>query len=60
MSKNRNKGNGYTTLQNIRYIVADSWRFEKLIFIYFGLFTVLSAISPFIGIFFPKFILGGS
>lgn len=47
----------YTTLENIKFIVWDSWRYDKLVFVYFGLFTVLSAISPFIGILFPKFIL---
>lgn len=53
----KKRKNGYTALQNIRYIIGDSWAFDKLVFIYFGIYTVLSSISPFVGILFPKFIL---
>ena len=47
----------YSLWQNIGYIIKEAWKYDKLVFIYFGFFTVLSAAQPFIPIFFPRFIL---
>jgi len=47
----------YTTLQNVVYIIKGAWQYDKPVFFYFGLYTALSAISPFIAILFPRFIL---
>lgn len=53
----KKKKSSYSIFQNIAYIVKVTWKNDKLIFLYFGLFTVLSAIKPFIIILFPKYIL---
>jgi len=47
----------YSTLQNMMYVCKGAWEYEKRVYLYFGIFTVLTSVSPFIGIFFPKFIL---
>lgn len=44
-------------VKNIAYVVKGVNRYNKKLFLYFAVFTVLSAISPFIGIYFPKWIL---
>nr|WP_204487909.1 ABC transporter ATP-binding protein [Caldicoprobacter guelmensis] len=44
-------------MQNVAFVVKGAWKYDKFVFIYFGLYTVLSAIAPFISIFFPRFIL---
>ena len=48
----------YTTWQNIVYLIKGTWAAEKLMFLYFGGYTVLTAVTPFIGILFPRLILG--
>lgn len=47
----------YTIWQNIKYIISRSYDYSKLLFIYYGMFAILTAIQPFILIFFPKFII---
>lgn len=44
-------------LTNIKFLLSNAWQFDKALFLYFGLFTVLTAVSPFIGIFAPKFLI---
>ena len=48
----------YITWQNIVYLIKGTWAAEKLMFLYFGGYTVLTAVTPFIGILFPRLILG--
>jgi ABC-type multidrug transport system fused ATPase/permease subunit len=47
----------YSVWQNVKYIVANAWLYDKGAFVLFGMFTIVSSIYPFIGIMFPKFIL---
>ncbi len=49
--------NAYTTWQNIKFVISKSYTDSKLLFIYYGIFVILTAIQPFILIFFPKFII---
>jgi ABC-type multidrug transport system fused ATPase/permease subunit len=46
-----------STLTNVKFLVTNAWKIDKSIFWYFGLYTVFTAISPFIGIFAPKFLI---
>ncbi|MDF2543348.1 MAG: transporter, ATP-binding protein [Herbinix sp.] len=47
----------YNTIQNCIYLCKGAWESDKLIYLFFGAYTIISAINPFIGILFPKFIL---
>lgn len=42
---------------NIRYLIEAAWVGDKRIFLYLGIFTITSAILPFITIFTPKLLL---
>ena len=54
MGKDRKKG---TLLSNIRYIMGYAWSQDKLLFLQCTIYTVFATISPFIGIFLPKFLI---
>lgn len=56
-SEERNQKADYTVWQNVKYIVANAWKYDKSVFALFGMFTIVSAIYPFIGIVFPKLIV---
>ncbi len=47
----------YSTWQNTCYVIKNAWQIDKLVFLYFGANTILTALQPFIGIFFPRWIL---
>ncbi len=47
----------YNTLQNIGYLIPQVWQDSKILFLYYGIYTILSALSPFYMIFIPKFII---
>lgn len=47
----------YSVFQNLKYIIKNSLKIDKRVFIYFGVFTIISSIYPFINIIFPKYIL---
>lgn len=47
----------YSVFQNLKYIIKNSFKIDKRVFIYFGVFTIISSIYPFINIIFPKYIL---
>ncbi len=47
----------YTTWQNIKYIIIQSFQDSKSLFVYYGIYAILTAIQPFIVILFPKFII---
>lgn len=57
LKKERNGKANYSVWQNVKYIVANAWKYDKGVFGLFGMFTIVSSIYPFIGIIFPKFIL---
>ncbi|SUY46618.1 ABC transporter [Clostridium putrefaciens] len=44
-------------MTNIVFLVKNAWTFDKGLFVYFGLYTILTAVSPFIGILAPKFLI---
>ena len=47
----------YSTWHNVKYICRGAIQFDRYIFVYFILFTLSTAIAPFIGILFPRYIL---
>lgn len=57
LSEERNGKADYTVWQNVKYIVANAWKYDKSVFVLFGMFTIVSSIYPFIGIVFPKLIV---
>ncbi|GAA0124470.1 ABC transporter ATP-binding protein [Clostridium sp. CTA-19] len=42
---------------NVLFLLKNAWRWEKKIFFYFSIFTVVTALVPFISIFLPKFLI---
>lgn len=46
-----------SVVTNIKFLVSNAWKFDKGLFLYFGVYTILTAVSPFIGIFAPKFLI---
>lgn len=42
---------------NIFYLIKNAWKWDKKAFVYFGLFTIVVSIEPFISIFIPKFLI---
>lgn len=42
---------------NLRYLITYAWKWDKVIFVYYGLFTLLTAIQPFISLFSVKWII---
>jgi len=49
--------NKTSELKNIQYILDYVFRFDKKLFLVLGIYTIVSALSPFTGLFLPKFIL---
>lgn len=54
MRNNKKKG---TLLSNLKYIMGYAWSQDKVLFLQCGIYTILASISPFIGIFLPKFLI---
>ena len=54
MRNNKKKG---TLLSNLKYIMGYAWSQDKVLFAQCGIYTILASISPFIGIFLPKFLI---
>lgn len=54
MRGNKKKG---TILSNLKYIMGYAWSQDKVLFAQCGVYTILSSIAPFIGIFLPKFLI---
>lgn len=44
-------------MNNIAYLISKAWKIDKRIFIYLFVFTIISALLPFIDIFTPKIII---
>jgi len=53
----KEKKQKYSTLQNISYILAGIWKFDKPLFAYFTVNTILTAILPFISMLTPKLLI---
>lgn len=49
--------NNYSLMQNNLYVMRGVWRYNKLIFVLITANTLVTAVSPFIGILFPRQIL---
>lgn len=49
--------NNYNLMQNNLYVMRGVWRYNKLIFLLIAANTLVTAVSPFIGILFPRQIL---
>ncbi|GCD11505.1 ABC transporter ATP-binding protein [Clostridium tagluense] len=56
MKKNKDQENR-SVMTNIKFLVANAWKWDKGLFGYFGFYTILTAMLPFIGIFAPKFLI---
>ncbi|MDK0531556.1 ABC transporter ATP-binding protein [Clostridium perfringens] len=54
MRGNKKKG---TLLSNLKYIMGYAWSQDKVLFAQCGVYTILASITPFIGIFLPKFLI---
>ncbi|BDU94609.1 hypothetical protein SNUCP5_08030 [Clostridium perfringens A] len=54
MRGNKKKG---TLLSNLKYIMGYAWSQDKVLFAQCGVHTILASISPFLGIFLPKFLI---
>ena len=54
MRGNKKKG---TLLSNLKYIMVYAWSQDKVLFAQCGVYTILASISPFLGIFLPKFLI---
>ncbi|WP_332833271.1 ABC transporter ATP-binding protein [Clostridium perfringens] len=54
MRGNKKKG---ALLSNLKYIMGYAWSQDKVLFAQCGVYTILASISPFIGIFLPKFLI---
>lgn len=44
-------------MSNMIFLVKNAWTWDKNLFVYFGLYTILTAVSPFINILAPKFLI---
>ncbi|WBW97821.1 ABC transporter ATP-binding protein [Oceanirhabdus sp. W0125-5] len=53
----KDKGDKRSLRENMAYLISNAWSINKKAFIYFGIFTILTAIRPFIGIFMPKYLI---
>lgn len=42
---------------NVMYLLSCAWKWNKEVYGYLGLFTLVSSLAPFIGIFAPKFLI---
>jgi ABC-type multidrug transport system fused ATPase/permease subunit len=47
----------YSAWSNMRFILSETWSYNKYIFLYNGFFTLITAVQPFIMIIFPKLII---
>ena len=54
MRSNKKKG---TLLSNLKYIMGYAWSQDKVLFAQCGIYTILASVSPFLGIFLPKFLI---
>jgi len=57
VDKDKEQKPKYNIMQNIIYVIKGAWKYDRQVFYYFGAYTLVSAILPFIDILFPKFIL---
>jgi ABC-type multidrug transport system fused ATPase/permease subunit len=55
--RERTRKPSYNTLQNVGYIVRGAWAEDKPVFLLFVACTILTAVSPFVSIFFNKWFL---
>lgn len=42
---------------NLKFLIGNAWKWDKSVFSYFGLYTIVTSVLPFIGIFAPKLII---
>lgn len=56
MSKKK-KGLSRSLWQNMSYLISNAWNLNKKAFFYFGIYTILTSVKPFIGIFIPKYLI---
>ncbi|MEG0671390.1 ABC transporter ATP-binding protein [Clostridium sp.] len=55
--KNKEGKSRRSLMTNIKFLVKNAWAWDKGVFINFVLFTIVTAIAPFIAIFTPKFLI---
>lgn len=52
-----NKTSSRSTLTNVVFLVKTAFKHSKKLFVFFGIYTILTSIAPFIGILAPKFLI---
>lgn len=57
MSKEKSNELKRGDLNNLKYLITYAWKWDKIIFVYYALFTLLTAIQPFISLFSVKWII---
>lgn len=45
------------TLSNVKYLIKNAWKWDKCLFLQMTIYSISTAIVPFIGIFLPKLLL---
>lgn len=50
-------GKRYSTWSSICYMVKNTWKFNKIVFLYCGFMTLCSTLRPFLTIYFTKYLL---
>ncbi|MBQ9414140.1 MAG: ABC transporter ATP-binding protein [Clostridia bacterium] len=53
----RRKHAKYNAGQVVRYILSGAWKTDKPLFALMGIYTLVLAATPFIGVFFPRYII---
>ncbi len=43
--------------ENYRWLMQQIWELDKTMYLNFATFTIVSALKPFVGILFPRFLL---
>ena len=53
----RHKTAKYSAWQVVTYILSSAWQSDKPLFALMGIYTLVLAATPFIGVFFPRYII---
>lgn len=57
MSKKTSKDVNRGDLNNLKYLIVHAFKWDKLLFVYYGIFTILTAVQPFISVFSIKWMI---
>ena len=57
MNEKSSKDVNRRDLNHLKYLISHAWKWDKLLFVYYGLFTLLTAVQPFISLFSIKWLI---